>query len=151
MKSQYRISGGTGKEHLNSKVLADTKGPIMALAADEYGIDWGIIPLDLNQHFESVPTKYKLGVWNQSAGVLDESDDYFTITSPTIVCTDSDGGLNYGVKGTVTEDGKTSTDYCVSPSWLVEYFCSSPSKLGSQIIYQNHTCPNNDCEDGACQ
>jgi hypothetical protein len=68
-----------------------------------------------------------------------------------VTCTDSDGGKNYYEKGTVEENGKTYTDYCLNDSTLKEYHCLPYSSTGlggpAQVDYQ---CPYG-CKDGACQ
>ena len=60
-------------------------------------------------------------------------------------CTDSDGGKNYNVKGTVTYNGKTYTDQCIgSPTVLREYYCEN-----NEVKYIDYSCPR--CQDGACK
>ncbi|MDD5750266.1 MAG: CARDB domain-containing protein [Candidatus Pacebacteria bacterium] len=60
------------------------------------------------------------------------------------VCTDSDGGLDFYVKGYTTENNKTSWDVCAgsldAPNTLWEKACNG------SIFYD---CPNG-CSDGAC-
>jgi hypothetical protein len=66
----------------------------------------------------------------------------------TISCTDTDGGLNYNEKGTVTSNGVTYSDMC-NPSNAFnqgERICGSDGSM--KLIYYN--CPNG-CEDGACK
>ncbi len=69
------------------------------------------------------------------------------INSTQITCNDTDGGLNYYVKGSA---GKPSTasfdDVCLSVEELSEAFCNSSTNLAS---YVNIACPN-ECSDGAC-
>jgi hypothetical protein len=71
-------------------------------------------------------------------------------------CTDSDGGLNYYVKGTATNaDGTYDTDYCSSLNGLNEAFCCSSAMeysctpVGHSNVASAYTCPNG-CNDGAC-
>ena len=64
-------------------------------------------------------------------------------------CFDSDGGINYLVKGQVNATNSTGipysvTDECTSISNLREYYCSS-----SDAIYTFYSCPNG-CVNGAC-
>ena len=67
-------------------------------------------------------------------------------------CVDSDGGLDYYTKGTVTEvlGGEVSTgvDYCNDKNTLVEWTC-----MGIDDYYYkvrtNHTCSDG-CSNGAC-
>ena len=78
-------------------------------------------------------------------------------------CTDTDGGENIFVKGTITEprnsDGPKHTDYCEnintkramdscegSACGIREYYCSSPYRTTS---YKDIRCPNG-CSDGVC-
>jgi hypothetical protein len=73
---------------------------------------------------------------------------------PTLTCTDSDGGKDYYQKGTVTENGKTYTDYCqgVLANSLKEYFCLPYSSTGlGGAGEEDVVCPNGgSCIDGAC-
>ncbi|MEI6731538.1 MAG: hypothetical protein WCK90_02540 [archaeon] len=73
-------------------------------------------------------------------------------SNPT--CTDSDGGLNYYIKGTTNglfgyeTTAKDYSDYCGDTNSLIEFSCSSetPSRVMRSLIY---ICPNG-CSDGAC-
>ncbi|MBI5228960.1 carboxypeptidase regulatory-like domain-containing protein [Candidatus Micrarchaeota archaeon] len=68
-------------------------------------------------------------------------------------CTDSDGGINYFVKGTVSLAGfPVATDTCLNCSssnctsgTLIEYYCSSSANYWHKLF----NCPNG-CNDGAC-
>ncbi len=64
-----------------------------------------------------------------------------------INCTDSDGGLNYYVKGNCTvsfdQSGGGVSDYCLSAATLRECYC-----VGNNLEYQDYFCPI--CYDGAC-
>lgn len=70
----------------------------------------------------------------------------------TTRCTDSDGGKNYNVKGTIEgpklTTGEKPVDYCVSYSeggnTLVEYQC-----LNGGLSSESYVCPYG-CKDGAC-
>ncbi|HUW71723.1 MAG TPA: peptidoglycan-binding protein [Candidatus Humimicrobiaceae bacterium] len=74
----------------------------------------------------------------------DESDNYFTIVSRTLTCTDSDGGKDYYVKGTVTYGSTVNTDTCSASGYLFEQYC-----LNGNPVQGTYWCPN-DCKDGAC-
>ena len=63
----------------------------------------------------------------------------------TPTCTDSDGGLNYYVKGTTTFEDDEGEDNCLSGDTLNELYCTA-DKGGAG---QSYTCPNG-CFDGAC-
>ena len=68
----------------------------------------------------------------------------------TLICTDSDGGINYYVSGSSTglthpnNAVQTFTDSCANSSLLNEAFCSS-----SFAGYVQYTCPNG-CVNSAC-
>jgi len=59
-------------------------------------------------------------------------------------CSDSDGGIDYDVKGTATKGSQSSTDSCRGDT-LSEYYCSS-----NQIVSTTYTCPYG-CSNGACE
>ena len=78
-----------------------------------------------------------------------QANDCFSETPQVQTCTDSDGGLNYYVKGTCTscniQGGFCSAmiDTC-SAKTLTECYCE-----GNNIASINNLCPNG-CNDGAC-
>ncbi len=80
------------------------------------------------------------GKWTTPKYVRVEWEEEITPT-----CTDSDGGKNYYVKGTVTVDGTRLTDFCIDSKTLKEHYC-----MGSNARYLNYTCPYG-CENGACR
>lgn len=120
------------------------------------------------------------GVDSCESGVFEDADDINThyrwkclglnggsdakCESPksSSTCADSDGGLNYYVKGSVT-DAKFSelTDFCISPDefnqftpTVIEYYCDYfPAHENWSAGYYGTTkqvaCPNG-CLDGAC-
>ncbi len=59
-------------------------------------------------------------------------------------CTDSDGGINYGLRGTVVSDGEELTDFCVDEWELREYYCED----GVGLAWR-HNCSMG-CELGEC-
>ncbi len=59
-------------------------------------------------------------------------------------CTDTDDGLEYAVKGTVTVDNEELTDSCQENA-VVEYYCSQ-----NQARIKVYACPNG-CAEGACK
>lgn len=62
-------------------------------------------------------------------------------------CTDTDGGKNAALKGTVTTSGKTYTDYCLSSTKVKEYYCN---KNSASSVSQN--CPSGTaCTAGECK
>jgi len=67
-------------------------------------------------------------------------------------CTDSDGGLNYYVKGTTSgisyvlnNAQVNATDTCVNNNLLAEYSCGA----NNAVNYNEYTCPNG-CSNGSC-
>lgn len=124
--------------------------------------------------YASATKKYKMRISNHPDEVCasglcvkpdpyisDDSNDYFSIVEPTTTCTDTDGGINYYVKGTTyglspygpyvspTGDYVINTDQCggllASEGQLIEYYCDG--KYNKSTIF---TCPSG-CEDGACK
>jgi len=63
-----------------------------------------------------------------------------------LVCVDSDGGLNYSVRGTASFNGSSGTDYCIDSTRVDEYSCPS---LNSNFGRGSYSCPNG-CVNGAC-
>jgi len=68
------------------------------------------------------------------------------------ICTDSDGGRIYPVKGTCTDAFKSFTDSCVSSEQLKEYYCTGTT-LG-ECRPMTRICGDylagSSCVDGAC-
>jgi hypothetical protein len=69
-----------------------------------------------------------------------------------VPCTDSDGGLNYTVKGTVTvtniDSSNNYTDYCRHGSfeeYIIEYSCGD-----SGVVTNSYRCPKKCNNNGAC-
>ncbi|MBI2530314.1 MAG: PEGA domain-containing protein [Candidatus Diapherotrites archaeon] len=64
-------------------------------------------------------------------------------------CTDTDGGIETTIKGTVTgtfDDGyRSQDDYCPDKSNVMEFYCTSEGKTGGDLV----ACAGS-CEDGAC-
>ena len=60
-------------------------------------------------------------------------------------CTDSDGGLNYIIKGTVTDGSETLEDFCVDSVKLSEALCNSDQRGA----YAQYVCSDG-CYEGAC-
>lgn len=66
--------------------------------------------------------------------------------SPTAICSDSDGGLVYGIKGTTSKGSLSYTDYCGVGNNLFENYCDASGNLQTNYLY---VCPDV-CKDGAC-
>ena len=67
-----------------------------------------------------------------------------------VTCSDTDSGINYGIKGTVTSNYIGGTDrswydYC-SGNTLNEYYCTSDNEVGQD---STHYCPYG-CSNGVC-
>lgn len=63
------------------------------------------------------------------------------------ICTDSDGGKNYYVKGTAASSKISFTDACSTSTQLQESFCD----LNRYVGLMQYTCPSGyGCFDGAC-
>ena len=66
-------------------------------------------------------------------------------------CIDSDGGMNYYVKGDSTfihpSTGSlfNESDFCMSNTTLAEQYCKSDYEIDNVVF----NCPNG-CQDGAC-
>jgi len=62
------------------------------------------------------------------------------------VCTDSDGGINYAVKGTCVDSvhGAAFADSC-DGKFVVEYYCN----IDSTCTYTKYSCTYG-CYDGSC-
>ncbi|MDD5221235.1 MAG: hypothetical protein PHV47_01360, partial [Candidatus Pacebacteria bacterium] len=99
--------------------------------------------------------KIKAVLLNTKAGsVADFSDTPFNIIAqPVPNCTDSDGGKDYYVKGTVKINNTSYIDYC-SGSVLLEYSCpsqqDSSTGIYSAVNVDPYVCVNG-CENGACK
>ncbi|MEM4663157.1 MAG: hypothetical protein QXM75_03995 [Candidatus Diapherotrites archaeon] len=63
-------------------------------------------------------------------------------------CTDSDGGMNYFVQGTLRYGNTTATDKCQSSNFLVEYFCDKDQPATSTVQCQ-YGCSNGACKTGS--
>jgi len=69
-------------------------------------------------------------------------------------CTDSDGGMDYYVKGSCEDDkGGQVSDGCIvggeHDGWLREVACGDLGE-GLQCLLYDYQCPNGGCQDGAC-
>jgi len=68
-------------------------------------------------------------------------------SSDTTICTDSDDGIDYDVKGVTCVGNNCKTDVCLTDNSyynLKEYYCQSDS-----MTNKNYKCPD-DCVNGAC-
>ena len=75
---------------------------------------------------------------------------------PKHTCTDSDGGLNYGVKGNISESAiggsilfKDNCSLIQGKNLLNEMYCTNEGQLGSLKVY-DCSLEGKVCQDGAC-
>jgi len=61
-----------------------------------------------------------------------------------LICTDTDGGIEYDIQGIVTRNGEEFADYC-EIGVLTEYYCKEDGIVGSE----DYICPAG-CQDGVC-
>jgi hypothetical protein len=61
-----------------------------------------------------------------------------------LTCADSDGGMDYNTKGTITKGRQSAIDYCQDANVLNEYYCDR-----NQILSTTKTCTYG-CDDGKC-
>lgn len=59
-------------------------------------------------------------------------------------CSDSDNGIKYKVKGTITLGNSNYLDKCINQEVLQEFYCA-----GSRVLSQNYKCAYA-CSNGAC-
>lgn len=73
------------------------------------------------------------------------------LNATAITCIDSDGGIDYFKKGTITEStdssNNTSTDNCINEKILSEYYCPTQGVNNANVL--TYTCLVA-CENGAC-
>ncbi len=67
-----------------------------------------------------------------------------------ISCSDSDGGINYYIKGTLVAGNNTEDDYCDSYGFLREFYCDDNSDDSIGIKRYNCSVENKQCINGAC-
>ncbi len=63
-------------------------------------------------------------------------------------CTDTDGGINYFVRGTTSNANTSFTDQC-SGSYLYEYYCANATVITSTRVLCT-SLGNYQCQNGAC-
>jgi len=86
-------------------------------------------------------------------------EDGACITKPEKKCTDSDGGIDYNIKGKVITENIPSTgaynefeDYCLDSEEIMENYCGPGEGMyeGLEVAKASiYECPNG-CENGAC-
>ncbi len=63
---------------------------------------------------------------------------------PAQACEDTDGGKNYYVKGTATDNSTSKVDNCINIKNISEYYC-----INNKVEQSNYLCPNG-CSEGKC-
>jgi hypothetical protein len=166
---QKIVQVGLVKADFDFKNVSKLLGWISLNSSPNISVSWDgryITDLSGNAKWNVAPGSYKIiSVSESSAGYcmnptegcnVDISDAPFNIVALSPTCTDSDGGINYNVKGTTigtyepNPTVKSSSDYCLNPSPendnnLLEFYC----KGGSNFTGAYYKCPNG-CKDGAC-
>jgi len=64
-------------------------------------------------------------------------------TYGSMVCTETDTGEQYNIKGTTSSNNKTYDDFCISGGVLREFYCTALGELASVEL-------NCDCAEGRC-
>lgn len=81
---------------------------------------------------------------------FEETEDLPAAVAATAGCMDTDGGLNFAAKGTVSAEKITETDTCskskIYTGRLYEEYCTEEG-LHARYAYD---CPSGICEEGAC-
>ncbi|GEM_PF-2774779 len=119
--------------------------------AENYSAAAGSYAWTIPSNVGEVPgNRYKISLSGAGIGffnINDSSDNYFSIVAATVAgCTDSDGGKNYFVRGTVTNQTGSSTDLCyAADKRIAEYYCDS----NGYRVYEWYDCVNG-CSNGAC-
>jgi hypothetical protein len=78
-----------------------------------------------------------------------EADEF--VEMPAVEgCTDSDGGLNYAVAGTVVDGSLTEDDTCSGNSVLAGRLYEEYCDENGRHARMKYDCPSGSCVDGAC-
>ncbi len=95
---------------------------------------------------------YAAATFRNGQSFMDTSDDWFTINNAgggQVTCTDSDGGLNYQLKGNISGKNASGQSYSYADSCIgnsvVEYACKQ-SNYNVTIV----SCFMETCINGAC-
>jgi len=130
------------------------------VAHDNENYYWNVQPVKVGGFLGiGAETHYRIAADGSANGFYIKNEDGECIEDVEL-CEDSDGGKDYGTKGTVTGEGfvKDRVDTCAldkigtiadSGDYLVEYYCAKEMYLGSYSRTEIVFC-NNSCVDGAC-
>jgi|GEM_PF-3538422 len=107
---------------------------------------FGSDPNMLMEYFCDEESKIEVDWYSCPNGCEDGACLLPEVTPPT--CSDSDGGMNYYIKGVVTDKhGIVVEDECKNHSAILEKFCGPEGGFGISV----YTCPNGcSYENGAC-
>lgn len=121
------------------------------VAGAEEKFEWKVplnITLALNYQIQAVASNLETS--------KDQSEVFEIISETTTVCSDTDRGKDYYLKGftygTITTQGPTTRtweDYCSTETIVKEYYCKSSSSDVLAVESLSYSCPNS-CIDGAC-
>lgn len=159
-KTDFRLSCSSDYSNLNC-VLVSSGGaevPSMIDANIPPGYEWQrTVKVSSSSSLtpDSYPFKVTIddGDLNKTVTKAARVTGYYIIQNPVTTCTDSDGGINYYVKGTVSVCTYNNlgggcgigTDFCIG-NVLREGYCE-----GNESKTIDYTCPTNYvCKDGAC-
>jgi len=113
----------------------------------------------------NIRAQAKPGTYNYQWKMLREGVEWFGASSPNQVvvvkdcttpssspaCTDSDGGREYRVTGRTCFQGNCQTDYCLSTSQLIEFFCTTNAAGAPTRNTEVYSCgAGNMCINGTC-
>jgi hypothetical protein len=89
---------------------------------------------------------YKMNLTLNYPGLASVTSNNFNVNILVDNCTDSDGNINYTMKGTAVNLSSNGTDNCYNITMLHEYYCNNTS-------VQSYVIPcslNQYCSEGAC-
>ncbi|MEK6917512.1 MAG: hypothetical protein AABW51_01050 [Nanoarchaeota archaeon] len=118
----------------------------------------GVVILLVILSLSVVSASWFSDVWGKITGqpvkVVDDGS-FVGSTASTPSCTDSDGGLNYILKGTVYGQDTNSTNYIINDSCsgnsVVEYYCNQNTSSFAAVTYAcTNLGANYVCSNGAC-
>ena len=140
-----------GVENVNINLVSYKGGTSSKRIATLVSASLGKYSWTIPENSNSGERCYKIKIWGgiepYPTTVSDESDDYFSIASSEISCTDTDGGKDYYIKGSATDRySRAWADRCINTDELSEVFCSEKNTVDAV----RYTCPYG-CKDGACQ
>jgi len=147
------VIGEPGNQRSNFRIIAGFNSDLETTVRGVYvdGIAFVEVEEDL---FEATTDISTIGFDKRA----DQYDMYVESKEATVECTDSDGGLNYYVKGEANgpqwglpenmEHIITSADYCITEGEKAGRLSETYCKDG-QVASISYECPNG-CDNGAC-